>query len=154
MPQNRKLGNRIAQGRKYSKIRLVLGSLQKSFACGRRLLGPKKLRGTASRSSRLMILLLFHLPAKGCSKSRSVKPGLLFTALHDIRRPNAAKSFQSSSSSVCIVMTDSDPSINKQQQKKGHHFVVTHFGPNCVPYATKEQLSWGLLFWIDWKLLF
>ncbi len=43
------------------------------------------------RSSRLMIPLLFHLPAKGCSKSqRCVKPGPWFTALQDIRRMNAA----------------------------------------------------------------
>ncbi len=97
----KELVNEIAQGRKYSKIRPVSSSLQKSFAGGSRPLGPKKLPGTASWSSQLMILLLFHLPAKKCSKSwRCVKPGPWFPTLQDIRRTNAAKPFQSSSSSV------------------------------------------------------
>ena len=71
-----------------------------------------------------MILMLFHLPAKGCSKSqRCVKPGPWFTALQDIRRPNAAKPFQSSSSSVWIVMTDKDPSINQNKTKPCNNYL-------------------------------
>ncbi len=50
----------------------------------------QKLPGTGLRSSGLMILLLFHLPAKGCSKSqRCVKPGPWFTALQENKRCKA-----------------------------------------------------------------
>ncbi len=116
------------------------GSLQKSFAGGSRPLGRKNYQEQRLRSSRLMILLLFHLPAKGCSKSRRcVKPGPWFTALQDIRRPNAVKPFQSSSSSVWwIVMTDNDPSINqitKPNQVNTEPALTCRPGPATAPWT-------------------
>ncbi len=76
------------------KLDKCWGSLQKSFAGGSRPLGPKNYQEQRPRPSLLMILLLFHLPAMGCSKSRKcIKPGPWFTALQDIRRTNAAKPF-------------------------------------------------------------
>ncbi len=75
------------------------------------LWGPK-----TTRNSRLIILLLFHIPAKGVLKVAKRRQGSI--AGH--WRPNAAKPFQSSNSSVWLVMTDNDdPSKPNQNQTSG-----------------------------------
>ncbi len=82
-----------------SKLEKCMGSLQNSFTGDSRPLGPK-----TTRNSRLIILLLFHIPAKGVLKVAKRRQGSI--AGH--WRPNAAKPFQSSNSSVWLVMTDND----------------------------------------------
>ncbi len=95
-----------------SKLEKCTGSLQNSFTGDSRPLGPKNNQKQCSGGS--FFCYSFHLPAKGVLKVAKRRQGSI--AGH--WRPNAAKPFQSSNSSVWLVMTDNDdPSINQTKTK-------------------------------------
>ncbi len=85
------LGIEIRQGRKYSKIRPMSGSIPNSFAVDSRPLATninqEKCHGQAGS---WIVLHVFHLPVEERSNlQRCVKPGPWFTTLQEIGRMKA-----------------------------------------------------------------